>query len=61
MYALSNTAFTHTCSGDYTTASAQADELVALADGTPLWGKDAQGSLLPAGAGPGKVPDARRG
>jgi hypothetical protein len=31
--------------------------------GTPLWGKDAQWSFLPAGggAGPGKVPDARRG
>jgi predicted ATPase len=32
MYALSNTAFSHTCYGDYAKAHAQADELVTLAD-----------------------------
>jgi predicted ATPase len=39
MYALSNTAFTRTCFGDYATANAQADELVALADekGALFW------------------------
>jgi predicted ATPase len=32
MFALSNTAFSHTCYGDYAKAHAQADELVTLAD-----------------------------
>jgi hypothetical protein len=39
MYALTHVSMTHFCCGNYTTASAQADELVALADekGSPLW------------------------
>jgi hypothetical protein len=39
MYALTVVSMTHVCCGNYTTASAQADELVALADekGSPLW------------------------
>ena len=39
MYALQAVSMTHFCCGNYTTASAQADELVALAGekGSPLW------------------------
>jgi len=39
MYALTHVSMIHVCCGNYTTASAQADELVALADekGSPLW------------------------
>ena len=46
MYALSNTAFTHTCCGHYARAGEHADELVALADekGASLW--KARGMLL---------------
>jgi class 3 adenylate cyclase/predicted ATPase len=39
MYALTHVSMTHFCCGNYTTAIAEADELVALADkkGSPLW------------------------
>ncbi len=39
MYALTRVSMIHVCCGNYTTASAEADELVALADekGSPLW------------------------
>jgi predicted ATPase len=39
MYALTRVSMIHVCCGNYPTASAQADELVALADkkGSPLW------------------------
>ncbi|MGY8668530.1 adenylate/guanylate cyclase domain-containing protein [Bradyrhizobium sp. UFLA05-109] len=60
MYALFHTSFTHICCGNYAAASAEADELVPLADerGSLFWGSLgtlAQGSVL---ALTGKVSDA---
>ena len=39
MYALTHASMTHSCCGNYATASAKADELVALAGekGSPIW------------------------
>ena len=50
MYALTHVSMTHFCCGNYTTASAEADELVALAGekGSPIWkayGASRQGFL----------------